>query len=56
MKQEFYDDVQRFKEAVAKYVSWAEVEDVGTLSWLQGLRDLYLEVNKAKAEVDQWHL
>ena len=56
MKEEFYTDLENFKAAVDKYHDWAKIRDVGTMTWVEGARDLWLEVTKARLEMDEWFL
>lgn len=56
MKEEYFKDLANFQEAVRKYVDWMEANEIGLMSWWEGAKRLYEEINKAKAELDLWHL
>jgi hypothetical protein len=57
MKEEYYKDLYAFQEAVKKYSEWMEIgKSVGTMTWIDGAQNAYKKMEKAKEELDLWHM
>ncbi len=54
MKEELKSDIAAFEEAARKFVGWLREDQTGLMSWHMGLKDLYDDLNKAKATLDQY--
>lgn len=57
MKDEYFEDLSNFECAFADYLEWAKLsKTVGTMTFLQGLKNAYDKMSEAKKEMDLWHI
>lgn len=53
--EEYTKVLNRFEMSVQRFAAWMRENQQGLLSWQLGVRELYIEMDKAKTELDKFH-